>query len=88
MEKGRAHPGAASNRCGAPGKGLKAINSGVSADVGLHLALAAFYAAADKMPEAKAALTEAVKFNPKLSAAWRRAHQPRVFGSPPGVRKP
>ena len=41
-------------------EGLKAIDSGYRQTLG-YTALAAFYAAADKMPEAKAALTEAIK---------------------------
>jgi hypothetical protein len=52
-----------------------------------YTALAAFYAAADKMPEAKAALTEAIKFNPKLSVAWLHEHLPGFFDSPPGFRE-
>ena len=68
MEMGRAAPGAASNDA-AIQEGLKAINSGYRT-VLAYTALAAFYAAADKMPEAKAALAEAMKLNPKLSVAW------------------
>jgi adenylate cyclase len=44
-------------------EGLKAIDSGYRTVLG-YAALAAFYAAADKMPEAKAALAEAMKLSP------------------------
>ena len=67
-------------------EGLKAINSGYRQTLG-YTALAAFYAAADKMPEAKAALAEAMKFNPKLSAAWLHEHLPGFIDSPPGFRE-
>ena len=50
-------------------EGLIGIDSG-NRTVLSYTALAAFYAAADKMPEAKAALAEAMKLNPKLSVAW------------------
>ena len=67
-------------------EGLKA------ADLGYRTAftyadLAAFYAAADKAPEAKVALAEAAKFNPKLSVAWFRAHSANFIDSPPGFRE-
>jgi adenylate cyclase len=67
-------------------EGLKA------ADLGYRTAftyadLAAFYAAADKAPEAKAALAEAAKFNPKLSVAWFRAHSANFIDGPPGFRE-
>ena len=55
-------------------EGLKAIDSGYRTVLG-YAALAAFYAAADKMPEAKAALAEAMKLNPKLSVAWLDARR-------------
>jgi len=50
-------------------------------------ALAGFYAAADKAPEAKAALAEALKLNPKLSVALLHALQPGFIDSPPGFRE-
>ena len=53
-------------------EGLKAVNSGYHT-VFAYTALAAFYAAANKAPEAKSALAQAVKLNPKLSLAWFRA---------------
>jgi hypothetical protein len=49
-----------------------------------YIALAAFYAAADRMLEAKAALAEAMKLNPKLSVAWFHARTPSLIDSPPG----
>ena len=52
-----------------------------------YAALAAFYAAADKVPEAKAALAEAMKLNPKLSVAWFHARIPAFIDSPPGFRE-
>ena len=39
------------------------------------------------MPEAKAALAEAMKLNPKLSVAWFHAHIPAFIDSPPGFRE-
>jgi adenylate cyclase len=52
-----------------------------------YIALAAFYAAADRMPEAKAALAEAMKLNPKLSVAWYRARTPSLIDVPPRFRE-
>jgi predicted Zn-dependent protease len=52
-----------------------------------YAALAAFYAAADKAPEAKAAFAEAMKLNPKLSVASWHALQPGFIDSPPDFRK-
>jgi adenylate cyclase len=67
-------------------EGLKAIDLGYRTVLG-YAALAAFYAAADKAPEAKAALAEAMKLNPKFSAAWLDARQPAFIDSPPGFRE-
>ena len=67
-------------------KGLKAVDSGYRTVLS-YTALAAFYAAADKMPEAKAALAEAMKLNPKLSVAWFREHSANYIDWPPGMRE-
>ena len=67
-------------------EGLKAIDLGYRTVLG-YAALAAFYAAADKAPEAKAALAEAMKLNPKLSVAWLDAHLSGFIDSPPGFRE-
>jgi adenylate cyclase len=67
-------------------EGLKAIDSGFR-QATAYAALAAFYAAADKAPEAKAALGEAMKLNPKLSVASLHAHLPGFIDSPPGFRE-
>ena len=67
-------------------EGLKSIDSGYRTVLS-YAGLAAFYAAADKMPEAKAALTEAMKLNPKLSVAWFHAHFPTYIESPPSMRE-
>jgi adenylate cyclase len=67
-------------------EGLKAIDLGYREAFG-YAALAAFYAAADKMSEAKAALAEAMKVNPKLSATGLDAHQPGFIGAPPSFRE-
>jgi tetratricopeptide (TPR) repeat protein len=64
-------------------EGLKALDSGYRNTVG-YTSLAAFYAAADRVPEAKAALAEAMKLNPNLSLAWFHAHMPSYIDSPPG----
>ena len=68
-------------------EGLKAIDSAGYRAATSFAALAAFYAAADKAPEAKAALAEAMKVNPKLSVAWLHAHIPSFIDSPPGFRE-
>jgi TolB-like protein len=67
-------------------EGLKATDSGYHTVLS-YTALAAFYAAADRVPEAKAALTEAIKLNPKLSLAWFHAHNSAFIDSPPGMRE-
>jgi adenylate cyclase len=67
-------------------EGLKGIDSGFR-QATAYAALAAFYAAADKAPEAKAALSEAMKLNPKLSVASLHAHLPGFIDSPPGFRE-
>ncbi len=64
-------------------EGLKAIDSGYRTAY-TYTCLAAFYAAADRSPEAKAALAEAMKLNPKLSVPWLDAHLPIVIDYPPG----
>ena len=67
-------------------EGLKATDLGFRQDVS-YAALAAFYAAAEKPQEAKAALSEAMKLNPKLSVAWLDAHLSGFIDSPPGFRE-
>ncbi|MBV9288204.1 MAG: adenylate/guanylate cyclase domain-containing protein [Hyphomicrobiales bacterium] len=67
-------------------EGRKSIDLGYQNVLG-YSALAAFYAATDKAPEAKAALAEAMKLNPKLSAAWLHERQPGFIDSPPGFRE-
>ena len=67
-------------------EGLKAINSGYRT-IQSYAALAASYAAADKMPEAKAALGEAMNLIPKLSVAWFHAHLPSFIDTPSGFRE-
>ena len=71
---------------GGPGSGLKPIDSGYRQTLG-YAALAAFYAAADKAPEAKATLVEAMKLTPKLSVGWLDAHLSGFIDSPPGFRE-
>jgi adenylate cyclase len=66
-------------------EGLKAVDSGYRTVLS-YTALAAFYAAADKTPEAKAALAEAMKLNPKLSLAWFRAHNSAWVDTTPSFR--
>jgi adenylate cyclase len=67
-------------------EGLKATDSGVRTVLS-YTALAAFYAAADKMPEAKAALAEAMKLNPKLSVAWFHARNSAWVDTGAGFRE-
>jgi adenylate cyclase len=67
-------------------EGLKAIDSGYRTVLG-YAALAAFYAAADKAPEAKAALAEAMKLNPKFSVGWLDARSPAFIDGLPGFRE-
>jgi len=64
-------------------EGLKASDSGYRTAQS-YASLAAFYAAADRIPEAKVALAEAMKLNPKLSVAWFRAHNQAFVETPPG----
>ncbi len=65
-------------------EGLKAIDSGYRTPQS-YASLAAFYAAANRAPEAKAALAAAMKLNPKLSVAWFHAHIPSFIDSAPGM---
>jgi adenylate cyclase len=67
-------------------EGLKAIDSEYRTVLS-YTALAAFYAAVDKMPEAKAALAEAMKLNPKLSLAWFHSHNSAWIDTDPGFRE-
>ncbi|HZZ26323.1 MAG TPA: adenylate/guanylate cyclase domain-containing protein [Roseiarcus sp.] len=67
-------------------QGLIGIDSGFRT-VMSYTALAAFYAAADKMPAAKATMAEAMKLNPKLSVAWFHERTPSLIDSPPGFRE-
>jgi hypothetical protein len=67
-------------------EGIKAIDSGYRTVLG-YAALAAFYAAADKAPEAKVALAEAIKLNPKFSVAWLDARSPAFIDGLPGFRE-
>jgi adenylate cyclase len=67
-------------------EGLKAVDSGYHTVLS-YTALAAFYAAADRAPEAKAALAEAMKLNPKLSLAWFRAHNSAWVDTDPSFRE-
>jgi hypothetical protein len=48
---------------------------------------ASVYAAAHKAPEAKAALTEAMKLNPKLAVAWFHAHNSAWIDTVPDFRE-
>jgi adenylate cyclase len=85
MEMGRAFLGLRRTDA-AVQEGLKAIDSGYRQPLS-YAALAAFYGAADKIPEAKAALVEAMKLNPKLSVAWFTTRLPSFIDSPPGFRE-
>jgi hypothetical protein len=52
-----------------------------------YLSLAGFYGAADKVPEANAALAEAMKLDPKISVARFLVRGPSYIDSPPGFRE-
>jgi TolB-like protein/DNA-binding winged helix-turn-helix (wHTH) protein len=67
-------------------EGLKAVDSGYHTVLS-YTALAAFYAAVDRAPEAKVALAEAMKLNPKLSLAWFRAHNSAWVDTEPSFRE-
>jgi adenylate cyclase len=67
-------------------EGLKAIDSGYRTVLS-YTSLAAFYAAAGKMPEAKAAMAEAMNLSPKLSFAWFHAHNSAWVDTVPGFRE-
>jgi hypothetical protein len=54
---------------------------------GLDLARRRRSMSRSKMPEAKAALAEAMKLNPELSVARFRARTPSLLDSPPGFRE-
>ena len=64
----------------------KAIDSGFSGFFA-YSDLAAAYALAGKMDEAKTALAEARRLNPKLTVKWMIAHFPNVPALFEGVRK-
>jgi adenylate cyclase len=85
MEMGRAFLGLRRTDA-AVQEGLKAIDSGYRQPLS-YTALAAFYGAADKIPEARAALAEAMKLNPKLSVAWLHTRLQSFIDSPPGFRE-
>jgi hypothetical protein len=69
-------------------EGLKAVDSGIARFCLIYYtSLTAFYAAADKMPEVKAALADAMNLNPKLSVAWFHAHNSAFVDTPPGFRE-
>ncbi len=85
MEMGRAFLGLRRTDA-AVQEGLRAIDSGYRQPLS-YIALAAFYGAADKIPEARAALAEAMKLNPKLSVAWLHTRLQSFIDSPPGFRE-
>jgi len=64
----------------------KAIDSGLNTFYG-YSNLSAAYAHAGKMDEAKAALAEARRLNPKLTVKWMREHTPNLPAVFDGVRK-
>ena len=67
-------------------EGLKSVNSGYRTVLS-YTALAAFYSAADRALEAKTALAEAIKLNPKLSLAWFREHNSAWVDTTPSFRE-
>ena len=64
----------------------KAIDSGLHAYF-VYSNLAAAYAQAGKMDEAKTALAEARRLNPKLTVKWLIDHTPNLPAVFEGVRK-
>ncbi len=64
----------------------KAIDSGFRGFFA-YSDLAAAYALTGKMDEAKTALSEARRLNPKLTVKWMIAHMPNVPALFEGVRK-
>jgi adenylate cyclase len=64
----------------------KAIDSGLQTFF-VYTNLAAAYAHAGKMDEAKAALAEARRLNPKLTVKWMKEHTPNLPAVFDGVRK-
>ncbi len=50
-----------------------------------YLALAGSYAARGEIDKAKNAMQDALKANPKLSAAWLKEHLPSMIDWPPGM---
>ncbi|HEY6520026.1 MAG TPA: winged helix-turn-helix domain-containing protein [Roseiarcus sp.] len=67
-------------------EGLKSVDSGYRTVLS-YTALAAFYSAADRALEAKTALAEAIKLNPKLSLAWFREHNSAWVDTTPSFRE-
>jgi tetratricopeptide (TPR) repeat protein len=64
----------------------KAIDSGFRASRA-HAALAAAYAHAGKMDEAKTALAEACRLNPAITVKWMKEHAPNLPAVFDGLRK-
>jgi tetratricopeptide (TPR) repeat protein len=64
----------------------KAIDSGLQ-QFFVYMNLAAAYAHAGKMDEAKTALAEARRLNPELTVKWMKDHTPSVPAVFDGVRK-
>ena len=64
----------------------KAINSGLRQFM-VHTNLAAAYAHAGKMDEAKAALAEARRLNPAITIKWMKEHTPNLPAVFDGLRK-
>ena len=85
MEMGRDLLALRRIRGGSPGR-PQGHRLGVSNGDYLMPGLAAFYAAADKTPEAKAMLAEALKVNPKLSHAFASTGDERLCSNPTSRR--
>ena len=64
----------------------QALNSGFRG-YSVYAVLAAAYAQAGKMDEAKDALAEAQRLNPKLTVKWRNEHGPSIPAVSDGLRK-
>jgi tetratricopeptide (TPR) repeat protein len=65
----------------------KALNLGMQQAFFVHTNLAAAYALASKMDEAKAELAEARRLNPAITVKWMKKHTPNLPAVFDGLRK-
>ncbi len=69
------------------GEYYKALDMGLQGAYFVHTNLAAAYAQAGKMDEAKAELAEARRLNPAITIKWMKEHSPNLPAVFDGLRK-